>query len=184
MLSKRFYVLLICLFITVAGLVYRIAFVMTDSTNVEKVNLVLMNRSPISLQRLNKHAEKLEDMTHNIDNYTFSTIKLEIDKTVELVSAANLELKAQYDAWISVKSSLKDDGDSLAKLKEQLDTTRNLQEQEIVKLKKILDNIQKPSIFDDLINLILTFLFGVLSSVIASMGLNLWKNRKTYFQRL
>lgn len=183
MISKRFYILLFCLFITVAGLVYRAAFVIVGPDNVEKVNLVLMNRSPISLQRLNEHAEKLEEMTNNIDNYTFSTIKLEIDKTIKLVNFANLELKAQYDAWISVKSSLKNDGDSLAKLKEQLDTTRNLQEQEIVKLKNILDNIQKPSIIADLINLTLTFIFGVLSSVIASIGINKWKNRHKSSQR-
>ncbi|SFL26820.1 hypothetical protein SAMN05216302_105015 [Nitrosomonas aestuarii] len=177
--NKRVFVLLFCFFIVISGLIYRASVLMVGNENSEKANLVLMNRSPVSLQHLNEHAGKLEEMTNDINNYTFSSIKREIDKTIKLINLTNLELKAQYEAWISVKGMMKSDSDSLIKLKDQLDTTRNLQQKEILKLKKILDEVQKPSLITDLFNLALTFVLGVLSSILATMGLTLWRNRST-----
>lgn len=168
----------IFLLVVVAGLVYRTSTLMLGEENREKVNLVLMNRAPLSLQKLNEHAKKLESMTADIEQYSFAGIRGAIEETTHLVTLTNRELKAQYDAWLEIQTRIKSDAGSFYRLRDQLDEIQNLQDQQILDLKRMLEAAEKPSVVDDFINLSLTFLLGVFSSLLASAAWAEWKNRR------
>lgn len=143
-----------------------------------RTNVVLMNRAPVSLQQLTSHIGELEVMTSNIEKVSLGEIKLGLENTIRLVNQSNMELKAQYDAWIRIKDEIKKDDAQFRGLRNQLTHMQSLQDEEILRLKNMLNKAQKPSIFADATNLFLSFVLGVLSSIIATRGLRWWEMRK------
>ena len=175
----RLIALVLFLLALAGALVYRSSVLMFGQENKDKINLVLMNREPKSLQKLNDHAGKLEAMTTNIEEYSFFDIRTAIQETTNLVTLTNRELEAQYDAWVDIQDRIKNDSGSYYKLRNQLNDIQNLQDRQILELKKMLEQAEKPSIVDDFISLSLTFMLGILSSLLASAGRSEWKRRRS-----
>ncbi len=179
-------------FVLIFGaLIYRSSVLTLGEENREKVNLVLMNREPVSLEKLNNHVENLERMTSNINEYSFSKIEAAIRETITLVNFTNRELNAQYNAWLEVKGKIREDSTSFQKLKNDLRKIQKMQGQEILALKKLLDEAEQPNSFADGFNLALTFTLGIMSSLIATLmkplitkirGRGLWNSIKEMMQ--
>lgn len=173
----RLITLAIVFAVMVCGLIYRVSVLTLGEENRGKANLVLMNRSPISMQKLNMHVAQLEEMTGNIGDYSFSNIKHSIEETIDLVNQTNREIEAQYYAWLQVKDLINHDEESFVQLKEQLLQIQSLQDNEILSMKRVLDEAEKPSLITDMFNLTLTFLLGIFSSLFATIGWSLWKKK-------
>jgi len=127
-----------------------------------------MNRSPLSFVALGAQIEELQRMTLNIDNYKLVEIKSALEKTARLAINARTEFQAQYDAWMYVESQSTKDKESFLQLRQKLDDVQKLQDREIVRLKKLLDESTKPSLLNDSFTLLLSFGLGILSSMIGS----------------
>jgi len=141
-------------------------------------NLVIMNRTPVSFVELSNQVIELQKITSNIDNYSLNDIKKNLLLTASFADLAGREFKAQYESWILVKNQIEKDTSSFVQLKQQLDEVQKLQNDEVVRLKKLLDETTKPSMFSSSMNLIASFILGVLSSVLASHIYVMWQQRK------
>ena len=178
MSKYRVAIVLILFLIAAFALVYRAVTLTLGEKNKLQTNLILMNRSPTSLELLNSHAVKLEAMTKNIEKTSFGDIKNAIEKTITLVNQSNLELKAQNDAWLEIQKQIKRDDVNFRSLKEQLAQLKSLEDERIISLKLLLDKAAQPSIYDTVFNGVLTFSLGVLSSILTTMTFSWFKKRK------
>ncbi len=159
---------------TVLG--YRAAILTVGAENRELGNLMIMSRNPIQLRLLNQHAADLQTMVDDIENYSFADISTSLRRTVAIVAAVNTEIEAQAKAWMETKSQMDTDSAAFLKLRSELETIRSLQDEEIVELRGLLAEAEQPSIMADTFNLVLTFVLGVFSSVLATMLLRRFRS--------
>lgn len=171
--------LLFTVFVLLAvALIVRAAFVTIGTSNRLKTNLAIMNRTPQSFLDLGAQVETLTEMTAEIDQHSLAEIKSALITTSRLAAYAQVEYRAQYDAWLAIKNVNAQDKKAFLQLRNQLDEVQRLQDTEIVRLKKLLDDSTKPSLFADGMNLMFSFVVGILSSILASRLYELWKARK------
>jgi hypothetical protein len=166
--------LLVMLLLTIRAVILTVGH-----ENTLRSNLFVMNRSSISLNELTTHIKKLESMMEDIENYKLYDIKEALQKTINLVETASQEFNAQYDAWINVKSEISKDKSSYLKLREQLEQVQKMRNSEILRFKELLDEAREPPVYADVINLLLSFLMGVISSIIATNITSWWTMRKS-----
>lgn len=171
--------LLLTVFVLLAvALLVRAAFVTIGTSNRLQTNLALMNRTPQSFLDLGAQVETLSEMTAEIDQHSLAEIKSALITTSRLAAYAQVESRAQYDAWLAIKNASVQDKKVFLQLRNQLDEVRRFQDTEIVRLKKLLDDSTKPSLLADGMNLMFSFVVGVLSSILASRLYEPWKARK------
>jgi len=139
-----------------------------DGNNRLRAHLVYMNRTPISFAELGNQVVRLNEMTSHLDSYSISEIKNAMHTSAILAEIARSEFESQYNSWLYVQGKIGNDTDSLLKLREQLNLLQNLNDKEITRLKKVIDDTNRPSIFESSFNLLLSFVLGVLSSILAS----------------
>lgn len=178
MTKKRTIVILAVLLVAISVLIYRAGMLTIGDDNRLRANLVVMNRTPISVKKLTEHVDYLQSMMNNIDSFRLIDIRDALQKTVTLVRESSMEYKAQYDAWMAVRDEISKDKNSFLKLRQQLDQTQKLQSEEVVRLKKALDEVNRPSLYADMLNLSLSFVLGVLSSILATKIISWWSTRK------
>jgi len=180
-MSKNIRIVSVLFFIAiiVISLFSRSIYLMVGENNRINSDLIIASRTPLSLDQLNIQAVKLKKIADNIDSYSFGQIKQAINETVNLVKISNREINAQYEAWLNVKSKINVDTKHYVQLKHQLSKIQELQTAEIIRLRLMLKNAERPSIIVDIWNLILTFVLGVSSSFAASL---LWKKYKSRSQ--
>ncbi|HFD31790.1 MAG TPA: hypothetical protein ENJ28_03620, partial [Gammaproteobacteria bacterium] len=149
---RNMIVVTICILVLFFALVFRLVFLTLGEENRLRTDFRLMNRSPVSLELLNTHVTKLEEMTNNIENVAFGDIQNAIKKTIILVNQSNLELKAQYESWSEIQSKIKKDSISFRNLKETLVELEGAENERIIKLKELFDKSEQPSTFDNIKN--------------------------------
>lgn len=154
-----------------AGVLYMLGhtihFALSQNSR-EQVNLMLMNRTPRSFEELRIQTERLNAITSNIEKYSLGEIRQELQRTSGLVTISRKEFAAQYDAWLEVKEAAGQDRESFLELRAQLDDVSRLQDNQIQRLRKLLDESAEPSFFDSVLGLVGSFFLGVMSSVLAS----------------
>lgn len=160
-------------------LIVKTAILTVGNSNRMQSNLAVMNRSPQSFIELGKQVEKLQQITANIDNYKLKEIKDELSTTAILAAHARTEFQAQYDAWISVQGEISRDKESFLKLKQRLDEVQRLQDAEIVRLSNLLEESTKTSIAEDAFGWVLSFIVGVMSSILATSIYDKWNKKRT-----
>jgi hypothetical protein len=151
-----------------AALIVQAGILTVGASNRLQSNLAVMNRSPQSFIALGSQVEELRRITTNIDDYKLREIKSALTTTARLAGHAQSEFLAQYESWVSVQGEIEKDKDSFQQLRQRLDEVKRLQDSEIVRLKDLLDRSAKPSLIADGLNLGISFLVGILSSVLAS----------------
>lgn len=176
----KFRIKLILTTLSIIGIVYISYFgiLMVGNSNKLNTNISIMNRTPTSFIELGKQVQKLQIMTSNIDNYTLNDIKSSLLTTANLTNLASSEFKAQYESWLFVKGQINKDADSFIQVKQKLDQVQKLQDDEIVRLKELLDKSTKPSLLSSSLNLLISFLLGVLSSIFSSHVYSKWLQKK------
>lgn len=172
------------LVLIVVLIIVRATIVSIGDNNRLRSNLVVMNRSPQSFVALGAQIEELQRMTLNIDNYRLVEIKSALEKTARLAGNAKTEFQAQYDAWVYVQSQSTKDKENFLQLRQKLDDVQKLQDREIVRLKKLLDESTKSSLLDYSFTLLLSFGLGILSSMIAARIHDYWKEDPSRLKRL
>lgn len=153
----------------------RVGILTVGEENARRSNLAIMGRSAASIDRLNAHMAQLNQMTSNIENYNFGQIREALALTTTLVNQLGREFKAQQTSWEKVQAEIRRDQISFLELKNELAQIQDLQANEIVRLKKAIDEAARPSIFADAINLVISFVLGFFSSIAASWAYVRWK---------
>lgn len=167
-----FYFLLFFIIISV-----RSAILMIGRANKLKSNLIIMNRTPPSFAELSNQVVKLQHITSDIDNYTLSDIKDNLVLTANLAEIAGSEFQSQYNSWVAVKGQISKDNENFVQLKQKLDQVQKLQDTEVVRLSKLLDEYMKPTLSSIGISMFGSFIVGVLSSILASYVYARWPQR-------
>lgn len=175
-LQRRSRFMMVLIYVVAALLAYRAAFVVLSPSYRMRSALVTANLSPVSLGRLMDQAGVLNRLASNIEHTTISELRGALDVMVNLTERSSRELQAQYDAWSIVRGQIKNDGTTYNELRARLEQTQRLQETEILRLREALDRAQKPSTWTDVGNIGLSFLFGVLSSILATF---IWEKRSS-----
>lgn len=165
---RRMHVIAMLLGLCAFGLLVRSAVLFLGRDNRMQATIAVMNRSPKSFVALGDEVVRLQEMTANIDSYKLGEVKEELSKTVSLVNEARLEFLAQYDAWISVKGQISRDKINFFEIKEKLDESQRLQDKEILRLKGLLDQAQAPSWLTEFWSIVISFVAGVFSSIVAT----------------
>lgn len=158
-------------------LCWRAAYVSLGRDNRDRTNFILMMRAPTSVLKLEEQSSNLQRMSRHIDQYRLVDIVESLKETSRLASNANLELKAQYEAWMNVKERVSSDARAYLEIQKKLAATNQLQAQEIDRLHAVLAQAEKPSFLYSGLSLVFTFVLGVLTSM-ASDSL---KMRLKYF---
>jgi hypothetical protein len=162
-------------FLTLAGRGYYLA---TSPFIRTKANLVVLNTEQSSVAALVSQTEQLRLLTNNVERASLADIRAALEKTVTVANRAALDFQGQFEAWSELRGKIKQDSSTYDALRAQLSDLQKLQQGEILRLKEALDAAQKPSIFADVFNLSLSFVLGVLSSILASALYEGWRRRR------
>jgi hypothetical protein len=161
-----------------AVLLGRAFFLATNPLNRLRANLVVANQPQDSLSALVQQATKLSALSQNIESVSISSLRAAMEDSVATAQRAALDFNAQSNAWSELRGKIKDDSSTYESLRAQLADLQRMQKEEVVRLKSLLDEAQRPSIFADAFNLFLSFFVGVLSSLIASGLYEKWQTRR------
>ncbi len=130
---------------------------------------MILARTPQSLISLKEQSKELDLLASNIEKNSFEDIKKNIDRTIYLINSTTKEIEAQYKSWENVKEQMNVDSSKLIILKQNLDNIQSAQTEEIAKLKAILNTAYTESAIDKSVGYIVSFVIGVLSSLIATI---------------
>ncbi|OBT06768.1 hypothetical protein A9267_12745 [Shewanella sp. UCD-FRSSP16_17] len=170
MITQKRVIVLVLIILGVFGLLgYRAAVVTMGMENATSTNLMLVTRTPNSLTKLQEHSDKMNLMINDIESLPLKDIRSTITKTVALINLTTREIDAQYEAWVDLKAKMDDDGVTFRELKKNLDTIKTLQGEEIISLKKTLDDVNNDDVSVQFISLLISFIVGILSSTVASL---------------
>jgi len=156
----------------------RAFFSATNPLNRITANLVVANQPQDSLAALVTQANRLSLLSKNIESLSINSLKAAMDDSVVAAQRAAIDFNAQSNAWSELRGKIKDDSSTYESLRVQLADLQRMQKDEIVRLKTLLDEAQRPSIFADAFNLFLSFFVGVLSSLLASGLYEKWQARR------
>ena len=140
--------------------------------------LLQANREPLSLKLLNEHIESLDAMALNIEKASLGDIKAALEKTIRLTNQASQEYKVQFNAWSELRGKIKNDGSTYNALRAQLNDLQKFQQEEILRLRELLNKAQQDSPWEYFWSIALSFFLGVLGSLFASKVYDEWKERK------
>jgi hypothetical protein len=161
-----------------SALLGRAFYLATNPLNRLRSAMVVANAPQDSLVALVREAERLKQLSSNIESLSISQLKAELQNSISVAQRAALEFNAQSQAWSDLRGKIKEDSTTYNALRADLAKLQELQQGEILRLKKMLDEAQRPSIFADAWNLGLSFALGVLSSILASWLYEAWKGRQ------
>jgi hypothetical protein len=173
--TKMLVVIFSLLFSALAGRAYYLA---TDSFIRSKADMVLLNTELSSASALARESERLSRLASRLENVSLGELREILANAASLAERASRDFKAQYSSWSALRGKIKEDSSTYESLRVQLAELQRLQNEEILRLKQMLDAAQKPSIFADAMNLTLSFALGVLSSLLASGVYTWWQERR------
>jgi hypothetical protein len=153
-----------------AGVIFgmRALYLTTNQENVERAAIIVMNRPLASASGLSEAVAQMRAISSNVELFPLATIRKKLLEVAGLISTNNAEIEAQYQAWTKVKESIKTDAASYLEIRDRLAVLQRTQDKEILRLKEALAATQRPSLFADSLDLLLSFVLGVFSSIVAS----------------
>lgn len=152
-------------FTTVAA---RAFFLATNPINQLRATMVAANSPQDSLAALVRQADQLESLSQNIEAISIATLRQAMNDSVAAAQRAALDFDSQSKAWSELRGKIKNDSSTYDQLRKDLYELKKMQSEEIVRLKTLLDEAQRPSLFADIWNLVFSFALGIGSSVFAS----------------
>ena len=161
-----------------AMLLGRAFYLATNPLSRISANLVVANQPQDSLAALVKQAARLSQLSKNIESLSINSLRGAMEDSVAAAERAAVDFNAQSTAWSELRGKIKNDSSTYDALRAQLADLQRMQKDEIVRLKKLLDEAQRPSIFADAWSLFLSFLIGVLGSLLASGLYEAWRERR------
>lgn len=179
--QRRLLVIVIILSLGAASLLGRALYLATSDAHQGRTNLVIMTRVPQSLGKLDAQNQKIAAVAANIDSHSLNEIKRVLDETSRIAGRASLELKAQSDAWEKIKSKTNVDASTYQEVQKNLELVGALQSNEIVRLKKLLEESGQPSLWEGILGHASSFFLGVISSLAAAgciKGFAAWRSRR------
>jgi len=153
----------------------RSIYLATSGAHRGRTNLMLMTRTPQSLKLLEAQNRKIAQIASDIDSYSLREIKDVLSQTSRVAGRTTTELRAQSDAWEKIKTKIDIDANTYKDVQQNLSLVARLQSAEIVKLNKLLDDSTKPTLWNNILALLSSFLLGIVSSVAATMAYDKYK---------
>lgn len=163
-------------FSTLLGRAYYLA---TNPLLQLRAAMVVANAPQDSLVALARESARLEQVSKNLDSMSINAIKQALKDASSVAVRAALDFNAQSRAWSDLRGKIRQDSSTYDALRNDLATLQSIQREEIMRLKEMLDKAQRPSIFVDVWNLALSFILGVLSSLVASTMYERWRIMKS-----
>jgi len=160
------------------GLLGQAFFVATNPLLKMQAQMVTANLPMDSLTMLVYQTDRLNQLTKKIDNVSVAALRSAMEESVRAANLAAVDFRAQSNAWSDLRGKIKDDTSTYDALRAQLAEVQRLQKDEIVRLKQMLDDAQRPSILADAWNLFLSFVLGVVGSFLASGLYERWRARR------
>lgn len=150
-------------------ILYRASFVVLSPSYRARNAMLQANLQPVFVAPLIEQVGKLKTIGENVETTTIVDLREALTNTVRLAEHATKEFEAQYASWSVLRGEIKNDGTTYNELRRQLEETQRMQEAEIIRLRGALDKAVKPSVWWDIGAGAVTFLLGILSSILASM---------------
>jgi len=150
----------------------------TDQDNRLRAQLISANLPLDALSELVYQSDKLTSISENIESVSVAALRISISDTAKAASNAAEEFRARSKAWSELRGKIKNDQSTYDNLRSDISQVQALQKDEVIKLKKMLDEAQRPSIFADAFNMTLSFILGILGSIISSWLYESWKGKK------
>lgn len=157
-----------------AVLVGRAFFLATNPLMKLRAAMFTANSPQNALFELAQETAKLHQLSASLESMSINQLRETIQQSAAVAQRAALEFSAQSRAWSELRGRIREDSSTYEALRADLARLQSLQQQEIVGLKRMLDEAQRPSIFADALNLSLSFSPGVLSSILASWMYERW----------
>lgn len=155
------------------------AYYLATSPDIKmKAQMLAANLPLDALSALVYQSDRLSALSQDIDSVSVSTLRSAISDTAKAANSAAKEFRSRSQAWSELRGKIKNDQSTYDSLRSELEQVQKLQRGELIKLKKMLDEAQKPSIFADTINLTISFLLGVVGSILATWLYESWKGKK------
>jgi hypothetical protein len=173
--SRFVLIVFVALFALLLGRAYYLA---TSPFIRAQANLLSANTELSSVGALARQSSRLDQLSSQVEEMSLSDIRALLDETAALARRAARDFQSQYDSWSSLQGNIQEDSRAHDALRLKLDEVKRLQEGEVVRLKAMLDEAQKPSVFADALNLIISFFLGVLGSIAANAIYTAWQARK------
>lgn len=172
--------MIVCLPIALMAIVLlgRAGYLASNQQSQDRTKLILMTRTPDSIIRLEEQSKELARVAANIDQHSLSEIRTLLDKTASTAGYATREIQAQQDAWRDIQTRNRVDADTYKRIQTDLSGVTKMQEEEIVRLNDLLDRAKAEPLAISILAFVVTFILGILSSLISSQLYDIWKDRK------
>lgn len=170
-------IVVVALMLGFIALTVRLLYLTTDAGLKLRAAVFVANSPQSALNQLVKETADLSRLADNFEEMSIADIRRRLRSSIAVADRAALEFEAQSKAWSYVRGKIKDDSSTYDALRRDLAESQRLQEDEVRRLKRLLDDAQKPSLIADTWNLSLSFFLGVLSSLLATAMYEKWKER-------
>lgn len=133
-----------------------------------KTELARAAISKDSLSSLAVEIERLSQLSTKTDSLSINELRQAIQRSTEVASRAAVDLQSQAKTWEEIRRGIAEDKVTHDTLKANLLEIKKLHAEEIVRVKSLIDAATRPSVWGEVFNLAISFIFGVLSSILAS----------------
>ncbi len=174
-ISWRSRVVVVALMLGFVALTARLIYLTTDAGLKLRAAVFVANSPQSALNQLVKETADLTRLADDIETMSIGDIRRRLRSSIAVADRAAVEFEAQSKAWSYVRGRIKEDSSTYDALRKDLAESQRLQEDEVRRLKRLLDDAQKPSLIADTWNLALSFFLGFLSSLLASAMYEKWK---------
>ncbi len=138
------------------GLLGRAYFLATNPLIQLRAAMAVANAPQDSLVSLARESARLEQISKNLDSMSINAIKQALQDSIAVAERAALDFNAQSKAWSDLRGKIRQDSSTYDALRNDLATLQSIQRGEILRLKQMLEEAQRPSIFADAWNLALS----------------------------
>lgn len=173
--SWRTRVVVVALMLGFVALTARLIYLTIDAGLKLRAAVFVANSPQSALNQLVKETADLTRLADDIETMSIGDIRRRLRSSIAVADRAAVEFEAQSKAWSYVRGRIKEDSSTYDALRKDLAESQRLQEDEVRRLKRLLDDAQKPSLIADTWNLALSFFLGFLSSLLASAMYEKWK---------
>jgi hypothetical protein len=156
----------------------RAYYLATDPFLRQQAALIAVNTELSSVSALERQSRKLSELTVRVEAISIGELRTLLIETAKIARGAAVDFQTQYEAWSSMRGMIKQDSSTYDALRSQLAEAKKMEQEEILYLKKMLEAAQQPSIFSDVVNLTISFVFGIVSSLVASAMYERWSHRR------
>lgn len=151
-----------------AGLFTRAIYVMALSDFTSQAQVVRDAISKDTLSLIAIEIERLNQLALRTDSLSIFELQQALKRSVDIASIAAVDLELQAKTWKDIRERIAEDKMSHESLKAELVEVKKLHALEIARIKSIIDIATQPNMWTVFFNHFVSFIFGVISSIIAS----------------